>query len=1004
MGMKKSMLRRVISSAFLIILAMPISASGRSEDPIKTARELVANNRINAAILLLEQTVREDPERIVEAEALMRTIREIRGEYNVLFELLINNLVNNPDDIVRTLEIIDQMEQLDEFPNERVLNQVEDARIIAQLAYDRSIVEQTMDAARDRLALDDYAGAIDLYMSLGDLQRSAFEDRGYGEIFLNRVNEVVALIETVADDFLARVDPYAATSEAILVAARRDPTAVGVNLFEPFLEEATALNEILLRAEQSVRELTVLRSQVPLQFPDRPVEWYLNFHETMIRGRPDLRGEEGLVHAIQRLFGDAPEELVAIARERSMAAFEEGRVATGEGRHRQATAAFSAAAEAARFWEQSTAIAGRIFETGLPPEEIVDQVDTDLGGGVLEAQAILNSALSMTGVTEALDQASGILVEETAPVVQLRQRRAAVQPVVVDLFAGLDQWSATETTYQEIPSAYFPDNALEVIRYTTSRHEAALDQVINLERDLVVVVAARETETVPAVLAGVSGSLSGVQPLLEGVEEPIEDDETGDADAIRTVRYPDEALVRLDLAASQLDEARVIVDAAREEVSDSEEYLVTGPQVQRELTRLALLREQLDSLAERTAGTTIEAQALIAEAEDRRDTGFQRIADSRAAISAVQLDAARNNWNAARDAFFDSLELREDPEFREEADALIAAVGEELLELQNVIVVRRVRELLTQAESLYNQDEYVAARDTLLQAQETWEQTNVEPNSEIDRWLLLATAAISLEEGRELVATDPLYPVLGNYLSVAREDFARGMRLFEAGNTEQADRFFDRSIENLRNVRDVRPLNWDARILELRIVQTRDADEFEEIFATRYNQAVSRLDEVGPLEVYSELEVLAEINPDYPGIQDQLRRLEIALNLRPDPIDQQRIARSQQLFQQAQNLSTGSRDQAVVAVSLLQDAVDLNPGNSNARFLLDQLRIRLGGQATAALSTADEQQYRRAETLLQQGQVLQALSIAERLLSNPENQGYPPLVELRRRIGLRLGI
>jgi tetratricopeptide (TPR) repeat protein len=199
-------------------------------------------------------------------------------------------------------------------------------------------------------------------------------------------------------------------------------------------------------------------------------------------------------------------------------------------------------------------------------------------------------------------------------------------------------------------------------------------------------------------------------------------------------------------------------------------------------------------------------------------------------------------------------------------------------------------------------------------------------------------------------------------------------------------------------------LNWDARILELRIVQIRNQDDFDEVFAARYRQAVGRLDEAGPLEVYSELEVLAEINPDYPGLQEQLRRLEIALNLREDPVDQARINQSNQLFQRAQQLTGGSLDQAQVAVSLLEQAVDLNPDNDRAKFLLDQLRIRLGGEATVALTTADEQRYRRAETLFSQGRPLQALSIVERLLDEPENQAYPPLVDLRRRIALRLGI
>jgi tetratricopeptide (TPR) repeat protein len=481
--------------------------------------------------------------------------------------------------------------------------------------------------------------------------------------------------------------------------------------------------------------------------------------------------------------------------------------------------------------------------------------------------------------------------------------------------------------------------------------------------------------------------------------------EEEDADGIvRTVRYPDDALAEY-LAVQQLviDESETIQLAA-DELATENDYVLNGPAVRNEQSRLATLNERTDTLLATASEGVAVSRNLIAQSEALVNEANQRIADTRAAIAAFQVNPARNNYAAARDAFLEALALREDPALRENSDELIRAVGAELQELENVIVVRRVRELITAAEELYGQDEYVAARDTLLTAQETWEQTNVEPNTEVDRLLRLVTAALSLEEGRVLTATDPLYPVLGNYLSIAREDFNQGVRLYEAGSTDRANAFFDRSIENLRNVRDVRPLNWDARILELRIAQIRNEEDFDQVFAARFDQAVSRLDEAGPLEVYSELEVLAEINPDYPGIQEQIRRLEIALGLRENPVDQARINRAAELLRRARTLANGSRDEATVAISLLEEAVDLNPRNSDAKFLLDQLRIRLGGQATVALSSADEEQYRRAETLFVQGRALQALQITEQLLQNGANRSYPPLVELRRRIGLRLGI
>lgn len=1003
--MKKLLFRRLSAGIILFLLALSLPAAGRQEDPIRQARELVANGRVNEAILLLEQTVREDPDRIVEAESLMRTIRDIRGEYNVLFELLIDNLVNNPDDITRTLEIIDSMEALDEFPNERVLRQVEDARVIAQLAYDRSILNDTMDRAKIRLDQGDFRGALELYLSLTDLQRRQFESRGYGDIFVNRVNEAIARFEAISTDFLESMQPYQEVGRTVLTRARGGTFAHDSDLFVSFISEAEGIESVLARAETLAQDLAVIRSQVPLQFPDQPVDWYLNFREMITRGRADNRDQEGLVYTIRELFEETPTQLADLAAEQTRTIMETALETAEADRFAQAVSLYRNVLSTARFWERTEVLLARLRDVTVDPPQISEERSAEEAVDLIFAKATVDGGRTLLALSDALTSLRSFELQDNLSLEELLNRKTTTAEVVARILDERETWYAQRGEYRAIPAAYRSEETEVLLAGVSEQMENEFERAVRREQQLAVRIAETRTTEIPETIAGTSDELDQVGPLLEGIEETIEsDDETEESAAIRIVRYPDEARERVQRVDEILDQALLTVTGAQESLASEPEYVIAGETVGEELERLAALNEELQALVGRAAAVNDRAETLITESLEQRDEGFQRIADARAAINALQLDAARNNWNDARDAFFESLELREDAAFRTEADTLIAEVGQELIELENVIVVRRVRELLTQAENQYNQDEYIAARDTLLEAQQTWEQTNVEPNSEINRWLLLATAALNLEEGRELSVSDPLYPVLGNYLSLAREDFNRGLSLYEEGAVAQADRFFDRSIENLRNVRDVRPLNWDARIIELRIVQVRNADEFDEIFASRYNQAISRLEQAGPLEVYSELEVLAEINPDYPGIQNRIRELEIALNLRPDPIDQQRVAEAQQLYRQAQNLSTGSRDQIAVAVSLLEDAVDLNPGNNNVRFLLDQLRIRLGGQATAALSTTDEQQYRRAETLFQQGQVLQALAIAERLLSNPANQGYPPLVELRRRIGLRLGI
>mgnify|MGYP006274022797 CR=1 FL=1 len=998
--MKKTVRHGLLTGVVLILLAAPAFARGQAEDPIRQARELVGENRINEAILLLEQTVRDDPERIQEAEALMRTIREIRGEYNVLFEQLIDNLVNNPDDIERTLEIIDRMEALDEFPNERVVQQVQDARIVAQLAFDRNLLNRRMDEARNLLAEDQYVAAIDVYLDLRTLQRDRFETRGYGDIFVNTVDQAVAQAQAVAQDFRSVLPPYQEAGEQILQRARQDVLLLDQEDLTPFFTEAERMASILERTDEVSQDFAVLKSQVALQFPDDPVDWYLNFQDIIARGRVDFRGDEGLLYAVQQGYQDTIGQLSEAGREQTNQLLELGRIAATADRHSTAEERFRTAVQTAALWEQAVTAQAGLFEPNPPLDRIQEETDPEQGSEVVLARATGTTVQSLSELSAALGPFVESGIDRSATLFSLESQIAAAESAVNTFQRGRDELLIALDPIDDLPTAFRSDALQGRIAATLDRWSTAIQRAMNRERTLAVAISETRTAGFGENLTGLAQEMTTLAPLNNGVEQAVGDDEA----ATQIVRFPDEALAGYQTVANTLTEIAQTVQFAQEELASENEYVLGDAAVQEEQARVAVLEQRVSTLQLRANAGITEAQDLIAQAEELQTEAQQRIADTRAAIAAFQVEAARNNYAAAREAYLQSLSLREDPALRSASDATIQEVGAELQELENVIVVRRVRELITQADELYNQDNYVASRDTLLAAQQTWEQTNVEPNAEVERLLRLVTAALSLEEGRELTMTDPLYPILGNYLSIAREDFNRGQRLYQAGNVAQADILFDRAIENLRNVRDVRPLNWDARILELRIAQIRNEDDFDQVFASRYRQAVGRLDEVGPLEVYSELEVLAEINPDYPGIQEQIRQLEIALNLRENPVDQARVREAAALYQRAEQLAGGSIDQATVAVSLLEQAVQLNPDNRNATFLLDQLRIRLGGQATVALSAADEQQYRRAETLFSQGQVLQALQIVERLLSNANNQNYPPLVDLRRRIALRLGI
>jgi CRISPR/Cas system CSM-associated protein Csm2 small subunit len=305
---------------------------------------------------------------------------------------------------------------------------------------------------------------------------------------------------------------------------------------------------------------------------------------------------------------------------------------------------------------------------------------------------------------------------------------------------------------------------------------------------------------------------------------------------------------------------------------------------------------------------------------------------------------------------------------------------------------------------LYQQESYQQAYDLLTEARDLWQQTNVQPNPEIERLLRFVNAALNLENTRTLAETEPLYPVLSSYLNLARRDYNEAQEAVQGSGEAPAQQLLARAEENVDNVTAMRPYNWEARILKLRILRLRDSENFDEVFERRFEEAVERKDD-DPQEALTAFETLAAINPDYPGLQNQIVELEIELGIRPDPVTQAQIAESNRLLTQARQIAAGAGEaQRQAAMSILEEAVTLNPENRDAQILLDRLRIQSGGQATVALSSAEEQQLRRAETLFIQDNAAQAYAIVQQLLRDEDNQRYPPLLDLEERIAARLGL
>jgi hypothetical protein len=198
------------------------------------------------------------------------------------------------------------------------------------------------------------------------------------------------------------------------------------------------------------------------------------------------------------------------------------------------------------------------------------------------------------------------------------------------------------------------------------------------------------------------------------------------------------------------------------------------------------------------------------------------------------------------------------------------------------------------------------------------------------------------------------------------------------------------------------PVNQEAGMLELRIDQITDPPVFEASFGSRVNAAVAGTKQ-GSMEAFAELQNLAEINPRYPGIAAALVQAEIDIGLRPPAPNPRDIARSNELTALArQILNENIISQFEVGIRQCDEAITLNPNNTQAMTIKDQLQTKTNGTSRMVLSSRAEAEYQRAVRELQQGNSLVALSIVEQLLQDENNRSVTKILELQRRIQARL--
>ena len=417
-------------------------------------------------------------------------------------------------------------------------------------------------------------------------------------------------------------------------------------------------------------------------------------------------------------------------------------------------------------------------------------------------------------------------------------------------------------------------------------------------------------------------------------------------------------------------------------------------------------RANILSLRGRNNEVQTDAKNMIIASQLAKNEADIRFAEAERALKNEDFTTARKKLQNALTKYDEALNNQNNEDLRNEWDSKLKNLGDRIAKSENEVIVRQVRELKNAAKDAYFNGRFDDAETYLTQASQKWAITNVTEDPEIANLLNFVNTAISMKTGREILPSAPQYPEMSQLLNIAHQNFNEGKKLMEKGLVDEANEKFDISLDNIRRVQYVYPLNQEASLLTLRINQIKDPKKFKDEFSQKIQAArgMCKSNETKQ-EGYANLLDYYELDPNYPGLKDIIYNVEIEIGIRQKPVDNSGKIKAERYIAEARNLySKAGSDLAKLnkALDKVNQALAVLPDSREAKSLKDEITTKMGGNASTILSTEDERLYQLAIQRLQNNNVVGAKAIVDALLKKPQNRYSKKIKDLKKKIDARL--
>ena len=998
---------RFLAAVFILLTAaFPLFGRGSGDTIMSQADRLIAGRDYNGAILLLSNYMRENPEYFREGQIRLRRIVRIREQFNQIVHLLLDTLETDPENSEKILEFSTLLLAIESPANPTVWNFLNQIRYIAEFNVNRKRLQEIFLTARERLREHDFTGALAVYESGLVLFQDTFFASGYGQEAEAVASWGLADITRNIQEFNALAAPFAQAARNLAAMDSPDlPDPVELwalyGQLSPMLQELAVLRTDFLRIQESYdAKLAILQREHNVQ-GDRS---FLAFAGWLITG--PLGQQEGMTGTLEQFWHFLIDPALAALANIASRSYEAGFTAMADFHFSEGLSLFentthyiTLAGELLQTADSFVALGGfgrypaggEMFRAGMAGDYLRLQGMERSRYFLAQAAAVglQGAGLEGGGFPAVRYWQEGTLDAPQAISIE-RDMRASLQAMLnelLPLYTGIDAAIERARLYEETPGNV-PGSVL-----------AFLDNARHIILDLSRHIGAQEFHSAVRMYTIANGDLArrvtGQERLFyEG--NVLIHGSAGPEDFGVIVRHPSEGVEHLNRMSEGLQAdiafaGDLLAQYGAEDTLAAAEMNALHASAQNYLARLL-------SVQNRSMAAIVSGRTLVERANALRVDADRLFQAAQAALARNDFDSARANLLRAIDQYDSSLAIQESAALRTFRDANAVNFGAEIVRAENEIVVRNVRELVTAARASYFAGNMEQAEGFLIQAQNRWRVTNVTEQPEVEHWLRLVRGALSLDLARNIPPTAPLFAEVSQLLSNANRTYNEGVSLINAGRRQEGLARFNRALEKTREVRIMFPMNHSARMLELRIEQRTDTEAFNASFQQRINQAVAG-SRARNVESFADLQDLAAINPQFPGIRSILAQAEIDMGFRMPPPDPADIARSTDLTRTAE-VHVTNRDPVFFAVAQaqLEEAIRLNTNNIQAQTLMDQLHILMTGTGTFVLSSQAQAQYNIALQEFLRGNYLSANAIVQQLLQDPESRRSTLIQDLRRRI------